>query len=136
MALRGDLVTAISDPTRRSVSPKATEFGIAQVGWCIDVPAVHDRMRRRIHVLTEMHRDTLQASCVELHDSAGRKECRCCPATGLDGDEHDGSLVYVNNESRIRRNHRAMQFVIKDVGPEHNSNRVRRTLFIRDLSLL
>ena len=67
-------------------SRRSEEFGLAQVRWCIDVAAVHDRMRRRIDVLTEMHRDKLQASCAELHDSAGREPGRCCPATGLNVD--------------------------------------------------
>ena len=74
-----------------SFSRRTEEFGISQIGWCIDMAAVHDRMRRMSGGLTEMHLGKLQATCAELHDRAGRDLCRCCPVTRLNGDQHVGS---------------------------------------------
>jgi pyruvate/2-oxoglutarate dehydrogenase complex dihydrolipoamide dehydrogenase (E3) component len=69
-----------------SCSRRAEEFGISQVGWCIDMAAVHDHMRRVSDRLTEMHLGKLQAACAERHDKAVRELCRCCPVAGLNGD--------------------------------------------------
>ena len=56
-----------------SFSRRTEEFGISQVGWCVNMAAVHDGMRRMSDGLTEMHLGKLQATCAEIHDRAGRE---------------------------------------------------------------
>ena len=45
-------------------------------------------------------------------------------------------MAYLTDESRIRRNHGAMQFVFKEIGTEQTSNPIRRPSIVLDLSLV
>ena len=56
-----------------SFSRRTEEFGISQVGWCVNMAAVHDRMRRMSDRLTEIHLDKLQATYAEIYDRAGAR---------------------------------------------------------------
>ena len=60
------------------------------LGWCIDLAAMHDRRRRMIDGLMELHRGKLQARGGELPGGAGRERRRCLQATGLEEEQHVG----------------------------------------------
>ena len=120
-----------------SFSRRIEESGISRVGWGIDIATVHDRRRRMIDGLMEMHHGKLQAGGTELHGRAGRELRKCWHATGLEDDQRvRGSPAHMSHESRIRRNHVAMQCIFEAIGTELTSKRVRRTSSVSNLALL